>query len=60
MSKVVDFVSIVLLLAAAAAFVFGLHALGNQRDLRALYWLVIGALVLRGATDVLRPRSGTR
>ena len=60
MSKVVDFISIAFLGAAAAAFAFGLHALGDQHDLNALYWLAIGALVLRGATDILRPRSGAR
>jgi hypothetical protein len=57
MARVVDFISIMLLFAAGAAFALGVHALGDQRDLKALYWLAIGALVLRGATDALRPRG---
>jgi hypothetical protein len=60
MSRLVDALSIVLLVAATAAFVLGVHALGDERDLVALYWLVVGGLSLRSATDMLRPRSGTR
>lgn len=58
--KVADIASIVLLLLALSAFALGLLALGEQNDLTALYWLVVGALALRAATQVLRPRGGTR
>lgn len=60
MSRLIDVLSIVLLAAAAAAFLLGIHALGDQKDLLALYWLVVGGLSLRSATDMLRPRSGAR
>lgn len=60
MARAVDLISILLLLAAAVAFAFGVHALGNRRDLDALYYLVIGALVLRASTDILRPKAGAR
>lgn len=60
MNKLVDIVSVLLMLAAAAAFAAGVVALANQEDLAALYWLVVGALALRSATDLLRPRSATR
>jgi hypothetical protein len=60
MAKAVDLLSVVLLLAAAGAFALGLRALGEQRDLGALYWLVVGGLVLRAATEMIRPRSGAR
>jgi hypothetical protein len=46
-----------LFVAACAAFALGIVALGDRRDLAALYWLVVGALALKGATDMLRPRS---
>ncbi len=60
LARAVDLISIVLLLAAAGAFAFGVHALGDRRDLDALYWLALGALVLRASTDILRPKAGAR
>ena len=36
------------------------RVLGDRNDLHALYWLVVGGLSLRAATNVLRPRGGTR
>jgi hypothetical protein len=60
MPKAVDVLSVVLLAAAAVAFGLGLVALGEEHDLGALYWLVMGALVLRSATEMLRPRAGGR
>ncbi|HVU03249.1 MAG TPA: hypothetical protein VHE30_15920 [Polyangiaceae bacterium] len=60
MRNVVDALSIVLLVAAAVAFAFGVHALGDERDLAALYFLVTGALLLRSATDLLRPKLDGR
>ena len=60
MAKLVDTISLVLLVLAAIAFTLGVNALGNLQDLRALYWLVVGGLLLRAAVDMLRPRSGAR
>jgi hypothetical protein len=60
MSKVVDLLSILLVLGAAAAFSVGVAALGERRDLAAIYWLAIGGLVLRAAVELLRPRSSSR
>jgi hypothetical protein len=60
MQRVVDLLSILLLGAAAAAFSLGVHALGDERDLASLYWLVIGVLLLRSATDLLRPKPDHR
>jgi hypothetical protein len=57
MGRVADVVNILLFVAACAAFALGITALGDRRDLAALYWLVIGALALKGATDMLRPKS---
>ena len=60
MGRVATAVNIVLFVAAASAFVLGLHALGERRDVQALYFLAVGAISLRAATDMLRPRSSSR
>ncbi len=60
MARVVDVVSVVLLVAAAGAFAMGVNALGDRRDLDALYWLAVGGLTLRSATDMLRPKGASR
>jgi hypothetical protein len=60
MLKAIDVISVTLLVAAAGAFALGVHALGERRDLSALYWLAVGGLVLKAATDMLRPKSGAR
>jgi len=60
MSKVVDALSILLVLGASMAFAVGVLALGEHRDLAAIYWLAIGGLVLRAAVELLRPRSSAR
>lgn len=50
-----DALAVALLVAAAAAFWFGNGALARAEDLKALYWLVIGIVALRGAVQVARP-----
>ena len=60
MSKVIDALSILLVLGASLAFAVGVAALAEHRDLAALYWLAIGGLVLRSAVELLRPRSSSR
>ncbi len=60
MPKAVDAISVLLLAAAAAAFINGVYKLGSQRDLLAVYWLIVGALCLRAAVDLLRPKAGTK
>jgi peptidyl-prolyl cis-trans isomerase C len=59
-SRVIDVLAIVLLAAAALAFGFGIHALGDRQDFRALYLLAVGGLALRSSTELLRPRGGGR
>jgi hypothetical protein len=60
MPRAIDVISVLMLLFAAVAFALGVRALGEREDLAALYWLAVGALVLRSATDMLRPKSGAR
>jgi hypothetical protein len=57
-SRAIDVFAIVLLIAAACAFGFGVYALGDRQDFKALYLLIIGALSLRSSTELLRPRGG--
>lgn len=57
-SRAVDVFAILLLVAAALSFGFGVHALGDHQDFKALYLLVVGGLSLRASTEILRPRGG--
>jgi hypothetical protein len=53
--QLVDLLAIALLIAAATAFVLGEGALSRAEDLLALYWLVVGIVSLRAATQIARP-----
>ena len=59
MARALDIFAVLLLLAAALAFVFGIRALGEREDFRAIYLLAVGAFSLRASTELLRPRGGT-
>ena len=54
-SKMIDLLCVMLLLAAGLAFCQGVVSLGDRHDLLAMYWLLIGGLLLRASTDMLRP-----
>lgn len=58
-SRAIDAFAVVLLFAAAVAFGVGIFALGQRDDFKALYLLIVGALSLRGSTELLRPRGGS-
>jgi hypothetical protein len=58
-SKAIDLFAVLLLVAAAGAFAFGVRALGAREDFRALYLLDVGGLALRASTELLRPRGGS-
>lgn len=53
--QLVDVLAIVLVVAAAVAFVLGESALARAEDLTALYWLAVGIVSLRAAVQVARP-----
>jgi hypothetical protein len=57
MGRVLDWLAAGLLVGAALSFALGLLALDREQDRRALYWLIVGALSLKGSTDLLRPRK---
>jgi hypothetical protein len=60
MRRLIDGLSVLLLIGGAIAFALGVRALGDERDLASLYWLVAGALLLRSSTDLLRPKPESR
>jgi hypothetical protein len=57
-ARALDIFACALLLAAGLAFARGIQALGDRRDLVALYLLLAGGLCLKAATDLLRPKAG--
>jgi hypothetical protein len=59
LARAIDALAILLFLVAAGAFAFGLKALADLEDFRAIYLLVVGGLALRASTELLRPRSGS-
>ena len=60
MVRIADLLSVLLLVGAVVAFVLGFVALGERRDIAALYWLIVGALSLRASSNMLRPKAGAR
>lgn len=58
MARLLDLVSCSLVVAGGLSFVRGVQALGERKDLSALYLLVVGALCLKAATELLRPKAG--
>jgi hypothetical protein len=56
MGRAIDILSVLMLGAAACAFALGVDALGDQQDVLSLYWLAVGALVLRASVNILRPQ----
>jgi hypothetical protein len=57
MGRALDWLAVALLLAAAIAFSLGVRALDREEDRYAVYWLAVGAMSLKGSTDLLKPRS---
>lgn len=60
MHRVANAVNLLLFVVACASFALGLYALGDRRDLQAIYWLIVGGISLKAATDMLRPRASGR
>jgi hypothetical protein len=56
-ARIANAINLVLFVFACVAFGLGLRALGDRKDLQALYYLLLGSLALKAAVDMLRPRS---
>jgi hypothetical protein len=52
-----DWLAAGLLVAAACSIALSVLALDREQDRRAVYWLLVGALALKGSTDLLRPKK---
>jgi type IV secretory pathway VirB2 component (pilin) len=50
-----DVLAIVFVVVAGAAFLLGEGALARAEDIRAIYWLVVGATSLHAAVQIARP-----
>ncbi|HMJ13136.1 MAG TPA: hypothetical protein VK524_17065 [Polyangiaceae bacterium] len=57
MSRAFDIIGIGLLLCGISALAAAIYTLGNGRDLAALYWMLVGALVLRTGSNLVRPKT---
>jgi hypothetical protein len=57
-ARVLDLIACLLVVGGGVSFARGVQALGERRDIIALYLLVVGALCLKAATDMLRPKAG--
>ena len=53
--QLLDVLAGLLVAGAAAAFTFGALALAKSNDVEALYFLVIGVVVLRAGVQIIRP-----
>ena len=53
--RLVDALGLALLVAAGVAFAVGNGALAEAEDLRAFYWLAVGAFALRASVAFVRP-----
>jgi hypothetical protein len=57
-ARVLDFIACSLVVGGGLSFARGVQALGERKDLTAVYLLIVGALCLKAATDMLRPKAG--
>jgi hypothetical protein len=56
MSRALDIIAIVLLCSGIVVLCAAIYTLGSGQDLSALYWLVVGGLVLRAANNLVRSK----
>jgi hypothetical protein len=55
-NRFVEVVAVTLLLLAALVLVLGVLALAEGKDLTAVYWAAVGAVLLKASVEVLRPQ----
>ena len=52
-----DGIALAMGIAAGIAFGVGASSLARAEDLKALYWLAVGIVAVRGAVQLARPRG---
>jgi hypothetical protein len=55
--QLLDGIALAMLVAAGVAFGVGASSLARAEDLKALYWLAVGIVAVRGAVQIARPRG---
>jgi hypothetical protein len=55
--QILDGIALAMVVAAGLAFAVGASSLARAEDLKALYWLVVGIVAVRGAVQIARPRG---
>jgi hypothetical protein len=55
--QLLDAIALAMLVAAGVAFGVGASSLSRAEDLKAIYWLVVGIVAVRGAVQIARPRG---
>lgn len=58
-ARLLDILGLALLLGAGAAFLAGAIAIGQRKDLHALYWMAVGIALVRATTSLSRADRGT-
>ena len=58
-ARLLDIVGLLLLLGAGAAFLAGATAIGQRKDLHAIYWMAVGVALVRATTQLSRADRGT-
>ncbi len=57
MARLLDVLSILMLVLAICSLAAGIYVMGNRDDVSAFFLLVVGVVLVRAAVDLLRPRS---
>jgi hypothetical protein len=57
MGRLLDILALTILVLGVGILVLGIHIMGNHDDIAALFCFACGAVLLRSAVDLLRPRS---
>jgi hypothetical protein len=52
--RLLDLVTLAMLVLAAGAFLMGARALADKQDILAIYWLIVGAALARATSNAAR------
>ncbi|GAC1394755.1 MAG: hypothetical protein NVS3B10_22510 [Polyangiales bacterium] len=53
-ARLLDVVALLMLVAAGAAFLFGADAITTHKDVNAIYWMIVGVVLVRGSSNLAR------
>lgn len=58
-ARLLDVVALLLLGASGVAFFVGADAITTHKDVNAIYWMIVGIVLVRGATNLARAERAT-